>query len=141
MIVTLGRTSRRRLDTCCPPLGLIITSAAADPECPCDFGVVCGGRGKEKQNKAYDEKKSNAKWGQSDHNIMKGDDPFSFGIDVAPYSSEKRDYIWDDELLSAALASHIMRHAVKLGYTLEWGGTYKLRNGNSDPGHFSLLLK
>ncbi len=140
-IVTLGKTSKKRLGTCCEGWQEIIVSAAADPECPCDFGVVCGGRGEVDQNKAYAEGKSNAKWGESDHNVMRGDNPWSFGVDVAPYDSGIRDYVWEDELLYAALASHIMKHATKLGYSVEWGGTYKLKGGGNDPGHFSMLLK
>ena len=140
-IVTLGKTSRKRLDTCADPLQSIIISAAADPECPCDFGVVCGGREEEDQNRAYAEGKSNAWWGESDHNVMKGDKPFSMGIDLAPYEASIRNYVWGDELLFSALASHIMKHASKLGYSIEWGGIYKLRNGKNDPGHFSLLFK
>lgn len=140
-LVILGRTSKKRLSTCCEGWQEIMVSAANDLECPCDFGIVCGGRGEEAQNKAYNEKKSNCKWGESDHNVLRGDDPWSLGIDIAPYDADARDYVWEDELLYAALASHIMKHAAKLGYAIEWGGRYKLRNGKNDPGHFSMLLK
>ena len=141
MIIELGRTSNRRLNTCCPSWGFIIRAAAADPECPCDFGVVCGSRGQEKQEKAFSEGKSNARWGESDHNVMMGDEPWSLGIDLGVYDPDIHNYVWEDPPMYAALASHIMKHAHKSGYHVEWGGTYDLGDGKNDPGHFSLLFK
>lgn len=135
MVVKLGKTSRRRLGTCCPPIQTIVKAAASDPNCPCDFGVVCGYRGKGGQESAFASKKSNARWGESDHNVMKGDNPFSMGIDLAPYSSEINNYIWDDDDLYAALASHIMSTATRLGFKVEWGGNYK---SIKDLPHYSL---
>lgn len=138
MLVKLGRTSSRRLSTCCPAIQEIVRAAANDPNCPCDFGVVCGGRGKDAQEKAFAEGKSNARWGSSDHNVMKGDKPYSMGVDLAPYSSALRNYIWEDDELYAALALHLMTTASKLGYRLEWGGNY---TSIKDMPHYSLLFK
>ena len=142
MIITLGKTSRKRLDTCCPPLQEIVKAAAADPECPCDFGVVCGARGRVDQMAAYDAGLSNAEWGESDHNVMKGDDPFSMGVDLAPYDPSIRNYVWDNgDQRYEALAGHILTHAAKLGYSIEWGGTYDVNGaapGGSDKPHYSL---
>lgn len=141
MIIKLGSTSKKRLNTCCPAIQEIIIEAVEDDNCPLDFGVVCGFRGKKLQDRAEHEGKSNAKWGQSDHNVMKGNNPYSFGIDLAPYCSEINNYIWNDMDKYNALATHIMSIAHKLGYHLEWGGNYKLKGGSNDPGHFSLILK
>ncbi|MCK5603166.1 M15 family metallopeptidase [Candidatus Pacearchaeota archaeon] len=138
MLVTLGRTSTRRLSTCCPPVQEIVRAAVKDPNCPCDFGVVCGSRGEGGQTAAFESGKSNAKWGSSDHNVMRGDAPYSMAVDLAPYSSKLRNYIWDDEELFAALASHLMSTASRLGYKLEWGGNY---TSIKDMPHYSLLFK
>ncbi len=136
MIVTLGRTSRGRLATCCPPIRQIITAAAEDSKCPCDFGVVCGARGEKAQNEAKQNGKSNAKWGESDHNVMRGPTPFSMGVDVAPYDPRVKDYVWDGtDPRYAALARHILATAERLGYKLEWGGNY---TSISDKPHYSL---
>lgn len=140
MIVRLGKTSTKRLDTCCPPIQEIIRAAAADPECPCDFGVVCGSRGDADQNNAYASGDSGAKWGESDHNVMMGDTPYSMAVDLAPYSTEINDYLWHDKDLFRALASFIVNKAVSMGYVVEWGGNYSNIAGGDMP-HFSLRFK
>ena len=136
MVVTLGRTSKRRLATCCGPLKKIVKAAATDPGCPCDFGVVCGARGEAEQNEAFAGGKSNTKWGESDHNVMMGPNPFSMGVDVAPYDPGMKNYVWDDkDPRYEALASHLLSVASKLGYKLEWGGNYR---SISDKPHYSI---
>ena len=141
MIVKLGKTSKRRLSTCCPEWQEIITAVINDPDCPYDIGVMCGHRGKEKQNEAFFNKASDAKYGDSDHNFMKGDKPWSEAIDLGIYSAELRDYIWNDQRKYLILAKFILRKAAGLGYFVEWGGSYRLRGGDNDPYHFSLKLK
>ena len=140
MKVGLGRTSKRRLKTCCPPIQHIVEAAAANGSSPCDFGVVCGSRNKEDQTAALMSGRSNAKWGESDHNVMKGDKPYAMAIDIAPYSAKINNYVWDDKELYEKLAYHIMETAVGLGYALEWGGTYKMKDGKGDMPHYSLLF-
>jgi len=139
--VYFGSTSKKRLATCHPAWSEIMIEAANDSECPCDFGIVCGWRNEWDQDKAFMDGKSNARWGESDHNVMIGNKPWSLGIDIAPYSSEIKNYLWEDAYAFNALASHIIAVAGRLGYRVEWGGNYKLRGGTGDPGHFSLKLK
>lgn len=136
MIVTLGKTSKRRLATCHPVIQKLVSESASDPECPCDFGVVCGYRGKGGQELAYANNRSKAKWGESDHNVKIGDIPYSLAVDLAPYDPEKRDYVWNStDPRYEALASHLMSKAESLGYKLEWGGNY---TSISDKPHYSL---
>ena len=138
MIVTLGKTSTKRLNTCIPPLQEIFRTAAADPACPCDFGIACGFRGKIKQTIAFVGKNSKAKWGESDHNVMIGDKPYSMGVDAPPYDPKMNNYVWDkDDPRHEALSKHILYTAKRLGYKLEWGGNYK---SIVDKPHYSFIF-
>ncbi|MCK5608744.1 hypothetical protein KAR91_43100 [Candidatus Pacearchaeota archaeon] len=141
MIVILGKTSSRRLNTCCPELHHIVRAAANDPDCPYDFGVICGYRGKNKQNDAFLSGKSDAKFGQSDHNVKKGNQPWSEAVDLGVYSSKIRDYLWDDYEKHLELSKFILKKANDLGYHLEWGGNYDLRSKANDVFHYSLKFK
>lgn len=73
---SFGATSKERLATCHPLLIRLAQAVIRD----FDFSVICGYRGKEDQDKAYFEGASNAKYGDSLHNV----DP-SLAIDVAPW--------------------------------------------------------
>lgn len=136
-----SNTSNRRLDTCCQELRLIMRTAIAHHDCPFDFGVICGFRGEGEQNKAYVNGNSNAKWGESDHNFMKGENPWSLAVDIGPFADG--DYVWDQgDLRHEFLATHVLSVAAGLGYHLEWGGTYRLgKTGKPDKFHFSIKFK
>ena len=129
----LGKTSLRRLSTCCPTWQKIIKAAIKDS--PLDFGVVCGFRGEIEQEEAYRNGRSNARWGESDHNVMRGNNPWSLAVDLAPYADGR--FLWEDEEAYAALAGHIMSTAARLGHRVEWGGNYA---SIKDLPHFSLRL-
>lgn len=131
----LGVTSSNRLTTCRPETGLIIRTAIKTS--PIDFGVVCGGRGKFLQEKSKLDGFSDAGWGESDHNIMKGDKLWSPAVDVAPYSAELRDYIWDDNGLWYILHNHIRKTADGLGYKMICG--IMLKGGKKDFPHCLLV--
>ena len=76
--------SKERLATCHPELQILHNFAIEDA--PEDYGIACGFRGEAEQNKAYNEGKSMALWGQSKHNHMEGGGPCSRATDI---------YIWD----------------------------------------------
>lgn len=131
----LGKTSMRRLSTTRPEVRNILMEAIQTSEI--DFGVVCGWRGQEEQNVAYCDGNSNARWGQSDHNIMIGDKPYSPAVDIAPYGAELRDYIWSDDELWKYLHAHVIATAKKLGYKMLCGVI--LKNGRVDNPHCLLV--
>lgn len=137
----LGKTSKARLATCCPELQEIIKLAIKHPKCPCDFGIICGFRNEKEQTKAYVEEKSNAQWGESDHNFRKGDIPWSLAVDIGPYIDN--DYMWDQKSkLHNILADHIFYITSQLGYHIQWGGTYKIGpNKTPDKFHYSIKFK
>lgn len=120
---SFGNTSKSRRDTCHPKWRIILNEAIKTA--PFDFGIVCGFRGKTMQNKAYNEGKSSAKWGESTHNYRIGDKPCSLSVDVAPYDQEAQDYIWDDKAKFRKLFEHIRMIAYKHGINVRWGGSFK----------------
>jgi len=136
-----GATSRSRLATCCPELQLLMQEAIRDDDCPCDFGIVCGFRGQTEQNRAFYSGKTNARWGESDHNFRKGDTPWSLAVDIAPYANHN--FIWDaEDSRYEKLATHILSVARRLGLHIEWGGTYRIGPTKSpDKVHYSIKLR
>lgn len=131
-----GSTSKARRDTCCKVLRVILDEAIANA--PFDFGIVCGYRGQEMQDREYIEGDSMAKFGQSGHNVMKGTKPYSVAVDVAPYSPELQNYIWNDRGLFEQLFEHIRLIAVTHGVVVIWGGNFKSIKG--DLGHIEIVI-
>jgi peptidoglycan L-alanyl-D-glutamate endopeptidase CwlK len=85
-----------------------------------DFTVLCGHRGEEDQNKAYNLGNSKLKWPMSKHNWYP-----SMAVDIAPYPID-----WKDEARFIALAGEVKRawsamtDAAKMNYDLSWGGDW-----------------
>ena len=131
----LGKTSKARLDTCHKKLQLIVNDAIENSAI--DFGVVCGFRGETLQKEAFDSGNSNAQWGESPHNFRQGDNPCSLAVDLAPYSSAIRDYLWHDEHQFKYLYDLISLTAMKFGVKIKWGGNFK---SFKDLPHFELSI-
>ena len=72
----LSRKSQERLETCDERLITIVRDVCK----VMDVTVLCGHRGKEEQEKAFEEGKSRAHFGQSYHNAFP-----SLAVDIAPY--------------------------------------------------------
>ena len=133
-----GDTSKERLETCNWRLQDIHNHAIGSA--PYDYGIACGYRSDEQQQKEYDEGDSNAKPGESAHN-MKGADgqPSSGATDIYLYYDGK--YWWGDEDQRARdRMRETMRYlqgvAIGLGYKLDVMPT--LRGGVEDLGHCEL---
>ena len=131
----LGRTSKARLVTCHRKIQLIVEDAIKHSTI--DFGVVCGYRGEIQQTEAFDDGKSNAEWGESSHNFRQGDKPCSLAVDLAPYSSKIRNYLWDDEEAFKQLYEHIRMTAHKFGVKMKWGGNFA---SLKDMPHFEIVI-
>lgn len=80
-----------------------------------DITVLEGHRGKERQNKAYEEGKSKVKFPNSKHNK----EP-SMAVDVAPYPID-----WGDKKRFDQMGHFVLGVAAGLGIQLEWGGNFK----------------
>lgn len=102
-----GKKSYERLLTCDPRLQEILNEAIKIV----DFSVLCGHRGEEDQNKAYNEGKSKLKWPDSKHNSYP-----SMAADIAPYPID-----WMDEVRFAHLIGIVRGIAAMKGYTLRVG--------------------
>ena len=72
----LSKKSQERLETCDERLITIVNDVCK----VMDVTVLCGHRGKEEQEKAFNEGKSRAHFGQSYHNASP-----SLAVDIAPY--------------------------------------------------------
>jgi len=115
--------STERLETCHPDLVLLMNEALADPECPSDMSILCGYRGEEEQNAAFESGASQLRYPQSRHNR----EP-SLAVDVAPYVGG---ITWDWQYYYP-LADHIKATWARLSesgqlsgdYRLQWGGDW-----------------
>jgi peptidoglycan L-alanyl-D-glutamate endopeptidase CwlK len=93
-----------------------------------DFSILCGYRDQEAQEKAFKEKKSLAKWGQSKHNQFP-----SLAIDIAPYPIN-----WNDIERFDKLGNYIINCFEELNFKdikLTWGKYFK---NLIDWGHFEI---
>lgn len=99
-----------------------------------DCTIIEGHRGKEAQNKAYDEGKSQLRWPNGKHNAMP-----SKAVDVAPYPIN-----WHDRERIVLFAGFVLGVASQMGLTVRWGGdwdrdTEVKDNSFDDLVHFEIL--
>lgn len=106
--------SRSRLETCHQDLQDICNTAIQYV----DFSILCGHRGKEEQDRAFDEKRSTVRWPQSNHNRFP-----SLAVDVAPYVAGVG-VDWSDLAAFARLAGYLERIAHESGIKIRWGADW-----------------
>jgi len=80
--------------------------------------VICGHRGREGQEKAFNEGKSKLQFPESKHNFIP-----SRAVDLAP-RSPKGGIDWSDHAAFDRLAEVFMRKAEALGIPVRWGGDF-----------------
>lgn len=105
-----SESSLSRLETCHPKLQTLFKFVL--PEC--DHTILCGHRGKEDQEKAVAEGKSQVHFPNSKHNL----EP-SRAVDVAPSPIE-----WDNEERFKDFAKIVFKNAECLGIKVVWGGNW-----------------
>lgn len=123
MTYRFSSRSTERLETCHPDLVLLMNEALADPECPSDMSILCGYRGEEEQNAAFESGASQLRYPQSRHNRSP-----SLAVDMAPYVGG---ITWDWDYYNP-LAAHIKKVWARLSengqlsgdYRLQWGGDW-----------------
>lgn len=127
--MTLSKTSAYRLATCHADLRAVVEAVAAKMR----VMVLCGYRNETDQAAAFANGFSNAKPGESPHNMRPAQ-----AVDLAPLKFRPVTgdaYVdWDDVDLFDALARLVLTEAAKLGVDLVWGGTFK----RVDRPHFQL---
>ena len=99
-----------------------------------DCSVLCGHRGREEQEKAYREGKSNARFGQSKHNSLP-----SKAVDVVPYPID-----WDDREYFSHFAGYVKALADQMDIKIRWGGDWDMDGRStdetfSDMPHYELM--
>ena len=129
-----GNKSRKELATLDPRLQEILNLAIAY----IDFSVLEGYRGRDRQNKLFNENKTKLIWPDGKHN-----DWPSKAVDISPYPQD-----WTEDSKGQdrfyVLAGHIIHSAFSLGYLLRWGGDWD-GDGDyrdqtfDDLGHFEII--
>lgn len=99
-----------------------------------DHTVLCGHRGKEDQETAFREGRSQVRFPNSKHNSNP-----SIAIDVAPYPID-----WNDRERFTLFAGYVLGTANSMGIKLRWGGdwdkdTQVNDNNFDDLPHFELV--
>ncbi len=109
-----SKSSLTNLDSCHIKLQLVFHEVIKRRDCT----IICGFRGEEAQNKAYDEDKSTLKFPDSKHNIFP-----SNAVDVAPYYPGVG-IDWNDLGGFYMFAGYVMCVAEELGIKLRYGGDW-----------------
>lgn len=126
---TLSQRSLDKLHTCDTRLQDVVRAAIKR----IDFTVLCGHRGENEQNDAFERGFSKLRWPKSKHNSNP-----SKAVDLAPYPIN-----WEDIGRFKALGIIMVDEARKLHVPLRWGADWN-RNGNlsddklKDWPHFEL---
>lgn len=118
----LSKTSKQKLNTCHSDLQRLILEVAREEKC----AVICGFRGRYEQEKAYNEGKSKARFGQSKHNFKP-----SLAVDVVPLPLD-----WNDIPAFERLGEKIMKKAEELNIKIKWGRDF---TNLKDYPHFELV--
>ena len=124
-----GRRSRKNLETCNEDLQELFNEVIKFFDCT----VIQGHRGKEEQNKYFDEGKSKVKYPNGRHNANP-----SNAVDVVPYPID-----WKDTDRMYYFSGFVKGIASKLGIPIRWGGDWndntEVKDTNfKDLPHFEL---
>ena len=124
-----GRKSKERLASCDPQLQKVFNEVIKYVDC----SVLEGHRGKERQNRFYDENKSKVRYPDGRHNANP-----SLAVDVTPYPVD-----WEDRERQTLFAGFVLGIALGLGVRLRWGGDWDMDfdvqdNKFDDFPHFEL---
>ena len=107
---TFSRRSLNHLDTCHFSLQRLFLEVIKERDCT----ILQGFRGKDDQEKAFNEGKSKAHWGQSKHNYSP-----SCAVDVMPYPID-----WNDIKGITEFAKYVLSVAKKLDIKIVWGADW-----------------
>jgi peptidoglycan LD-endopeptidase CwlK len=127
--------SMQQLSSCDIRLQQIMTKALE----VIDLKIIVGYRGKEEQNKAYAEGKSQVQYPYSKHNSLP-----SKAVDVVQYFPSGEHIHWKDRESFALMAGIIKTIAATMGYKIRWGGDWDSDNDTTDEkfrdlGHFEIV--
>ena len=105
-----GTRSKANLSSCHTDLQKVFNKVIERVDC----SVLCGHRGKEDQDKAFDEGRSKVKYPNGRHNAKP-----SNAVDVTPYPVN-----WKDRERQTLFAGYVLGIAEGMGIKLRWGGDW-----------------
>lgn len=120
--MALSKKSKQKLNECHSDLVKLIEAVAEDEKC----SVICGFRGRQEQEKAFNNGTSKAKFGQSKHNLKP-----AMAVDVVPLPLD-----WEDIPAFERLGEKIMEKARELNIKIKWGRDF---TNLKDYPHFELV--
>ena len=125
------KSSQARLEPAHPNLQEIFNEVVKKIDC----SVLEGYRGKEKQDKYFNQGKSKVKYPNGRHNKLP-----SLAVDVTPYPVD-----WNDRERQTLFAGYVLGVASQMGYNLRWGGDWDndfavADNRFDDFPHFEIIL-
>ena len=106
-----------------------------------DFTILCGHRSKDKQDEAFNNKRSMVEWPNSKHNTFP-----SLAVDVAPYYAQPPHIRWNRLYEFVYLHGLIIGLAARRGITLRSGQNWDMDDelitdqGFNDFPHIELVL-
>jgi len=115
-----GTRSKKNLSECHKDLQALFNEVIQYVDC----AVICGHRGEEAQNEAYDKGFSKVRFPKSKHNRMP-----SYAADVVPWPLD-----WEDEKRFIAFGNFVLETAYrllqdgKITSRIAWGGTWKWKD-------------
>ena len=126
-----GTVSKKRLKTAHPDLQKLFNEIINTIDC----SVTEGHRGKELQNKYFNEGKSKVKFPDGNHNKMP-----SLAVDVTPYPVD-----YNDRERQTLFAGFVLGVASQMGLNVRWGGDWNkdfsvADNRFDDMPHFELRI-
>ena len=116
-----GKRSRERLNTCNKKLQKVFNEVIKHVDC----SVLEGHRGKDRQNKLFEENKTKVKYPNGRHNSYP-----SNAVDVTPYPVD-----WKDRERQTLFAGFVIGIAKGMGINLRWGGDWN-QNWEVDDNKF-----
>jgi len=124
-----GKKSKERLNTCDSKLQKVFNEVIKHVDC----SVLEGHRGKDRQNKLYEEGKTKVKYPNGRHNRQP-----SSAVDVTPYPVD-----WKDRERQTLFAGFVIGVASQMNINLRWGGDWDqdfqvVDNRFDDFPHFEL---
>lgn len=139
-----GQRSLDRIETVSIDLELVLREALMIS--PFDFTVVCGARGQEAQESAFENGTSKTQWPDSKHNVADSDGNEIAGrcnaVDVAPWINGS--IPWSDEGSFYVLAGVMMAASNIMNVPIRYGGDWSGEGLTEDQtfhdlGHYELL--
>jgi peptidoglycan LD-endopeptidase CwlK len=114
-MTAFSNSSKMKLFTCDKTLQTLFNEVIKEHDCI----ILCGHRGEDDQEKAFDDGKSKLHYPNSKHNSSP-----SKAVDAAPYHSDEPHIRWSDIDDFKNFAAKVMEIANRLNIEVKWGGNW-----------------